>query len=541
MLRPLLRLLAPLALVAVPAILPAQTLVIVTGREVLSPVPTLWRNDQSNREISDLLFLRLADLGPALRTTDERAFIPRLARRWTRRDSLTLAFELDPRAHWHDGTPVTPADVILSFRRAADRAITPQLSTVLSRIAAVEAEGERTVVVRFREAYAEQLYDATYQAPPLPAHLLGRVPPESLATSAFVRAPVGNGPYRWVGRTPGQRLELRADTTFFLGRPGIQRVVQLVVPDGEARANLLRTGEVDAIDNVYALPNFTRVARLPDFAYYPAPGLVLGFAGFNFRDPADTSRAHPLFRDPLVRQALVRALDRAAISKATWGPLTTTPDAPLSAIVGRNVASPPVLAYDTSAARRLLARAGWRDSDGDGVLDKGDRPLRFRFMVPSVSTPRVEMATRMQEAWRRLGIAAELDLVEPGTYMARRGQGRYDLEFWQPLQDPTPSGLVQSWACAGIGGSNVGHYCNPAVDSLLARGSRAGAAEATRRWSEAVARIAEDVPAVFLYALVYGTAVHRRFTNVTIRPESAWSTVWQWRLRPGQALPRDGQ
>ncbi len=541
MLRRLLCLLAPLSLVALPAILPAQTLVIVTGREVLSPVPTLWKNDQSNREISDLLFLRLADLGPALRTTDERAFIPRLARRWTRRDSLTLAFELDPRARWHDGTPVTPADVILSFRRAADRALNPQLSTLLGRITAMEAEGERTVVVRFREAYAEQLYDATYHTPPLPAHLLAGLPAESLAASAFARAPVGNGPYRWVGRTPGQRLELRADTAFFLGRPGIQRIVQLVVPDGEARANLLRTGEVDAIDNVYGLPNYSRVERLPDYGYYPAPGLILGFAGFNFRDPADTSRAHPLFQDPLVRRALALALDRPAISQATWGPLTTTPDAPLSAVVGRNVTSPPVTPYDTGRARRLLAQAGWRDRDGDGVLDKGGRPLRFRFMVPSVSTPRVAMATRMQEAWRQLGIAAELDLVEPGTYMTRRGQGRYDLEFWQPLQDPTPSGLVQSWACSGIGGSNVGHYCNPAVDSLLAAGSRAPAAEAGRRWSQAVARIAEDMPAVFLYATVNGTAVHRRFTNVTIRPESAWSTVWQWRLRPGQALPRDGQ
>ena len=541
MLRRLLCLLAPLSLVALPAILPAQTLVIVTGREVLSPVPTLWKNDQSNREISDLLFLRLADLGPALRTTDERAFIPRLARRWTRRDSLTLAFELDPRARWHDGTPVTPADVILSFRRAADRALNPQLSTLLGRITAMEAEGERTVVVRFREAYAEQLYDATYHTPPLPAHLLAGIPAESLAASAFARAPVGNGPYRWVGRTPGQRLELRADTAFFLGRPGIQRIVQLVVPDGEARANLLRTGEVDAIDNVYGLPNYSRVERLPDYGYYPAPGLILGFAGFNFRDPADTSRAHPLFQDPLVRRALALALDRPAISQATWGPLTTTPDAPLSAVVGRNVTSPPVTPYDTGRARRLLAQAGWRDRDGDGVLDKGGRPLRFRFMVPSVSTPRVALATRMQEACRQLGIAAELDLVEPGTYMTRRGQGRYDLEFWQPLQDPTPSGLVQSWACSGIGGSNVGHYCNPAVDSLLAAGSRAPAAEAGRRWSQAVARIAEDMPAVFLYATVNGTAVHRRFTNVTIRPESAWSTVWQWRLRPGQALPRDGQ
>ncbi len=538
--RRLLRLLAPLAVIALPAILPAQTLVIVTGREVLSPVPTLWKNDQSNREISDLMFLRLADLGPALRTTDERAFVPRLARRWVRRDSLTLAFELDPRARWHDGVPVTPADVILSFRRAADRALTPQLSTLLGRIVSMEAEGERTVVVRFREVYAEQFYDATYQAPPLPAHLLARIPAESLATSAFARAPVGNGPYRWVGRTPGQRLELRADTAFFLGRPGIQRIVQLVVPDGEARVNLLRTGEADAVDNVYALPNFARVERLPEYAYHPAPTLGLGYADFNFRDPADSTRPHPLFRDPAVRRALVLALDRTALAKAAYGSFTMAPDAPLSPIVARGVTSPPVTPHDPAAARRLLAGAGWRDSDGDGVLDKAGRALRFRFMVPSISPARIQVATQMQEAWRQLGIAAEIERVEPGVFMDRRGKGQYDLEFWGVSQDPTPSSLVQTWSCGGIGGTNVSHYCNPMVDTLLARGTRSPAAEAAALWSRAVRLIADDVPAIFLYAQVGSTAVHRRFTNVTIRPESVWSTAWQWRLRPGQALPRDG-
>ncbi len=112
------------------------------------------------------------------------------------------------------------------------------------------------------------------------------------------------------------------------------------------------------------------------------------------------------------------------------------------------------------------------------------------------------------------------------------------MEFFGVSQDPTPAGLVQSWSCAGMGGANVGHYCNPAVDSLLARGGRRQA-DASRLWSQAVRRIAEDVPALFQAAVVASVPVHKRFTNVTLRPESLWSTVWQWQLRPGQGLERD--
>ena len=57
----------------------------------------------SSVDIVDLLFLRLARLGPTLTTVGDRDFIPQLARRWERRDSVTVVFELDPRARWHDG------------------------------------------------------------------------------------------------------------------------------------------------------------------------------------------------------------------------------------------------------------------------------------------------------------------------------------------------------------------------------------------------------------------------------------------------------
>ena len=514
------------------------TLVVAGPSEALSPVPTLWNNDQFNREISDLLFLRLADVGPDVSTTRERSFLPRLARRWTRPDPRTLVFELDSRARWQDGTPVTAEDAAFALNRARDPKLSPQLATLLRRIASVMATDSRHLTVRFTEAYPEQLYDAVYHAPPLPAHLLASIPPESLATAAFVQNPVGNGPYRFSRRTAGQLLELTANADFFLGKPAVQRVLFLVAGDGETRLNLLLSGTVDAVDNIYTLPNPTRIDRLPDYYYYPVPGLGLQYATLNLRDPADTSRPHPILADPVVRRALVLAFDRETVSKLAFGRFTRTPSAPVSALVGRNAEAPPALPYDTAQARRLLASRGWLDHDGDGVLDKDGRPLELTALVPATSATRKLMAAQMQEAYRRIGIRLRLDPLERTIFIQRRNAGKFDLDFYAANQDPTPTGLTQSWSCAAPSTSNAGHYCNPTVDSLIARaGVTPKNPEALYR--EAVRRIAADVPAIFIAALVPVTAVHRRFTNVTIRPESAWANVWQWRVRPGQQLERD--
>ena len=108
------------------------------------------------------------------------------------------------------------------------------------------------------------------------------------------------------------------------------------------------------------------------------------------------------------------------------------------------------------------------------------------------------------------------------------------------FRSPTPAGLTQSWSCAAPSTSNAGHYCNRSVDSLIALAAVAPK-NPGRLYREAVRRIAEDVPAIFLAAQVPVVAVHRRFTNVTLRPESLWANLWMWSVRPGQQLERDRQ
>jgi peptide/nickel transport system substrate-binding protein len=508
----------------------AATLSVAYARDPASPVPTLWRNDNANRDVSDLMFLRLADLGPELTTIGDRAFVPRLARSWKRRDPLTLVFELDPRAHWHDGKAVTAADVLLGFERARNPRLSAQIATLLRRIQSVSAEGQRRVVVKFTEPYPEQLYDAVYHALPLPAHLLAGIVPESLATSSFVSAPVGNGPYRFVRRVPSQVTELEADSTFFLGKPKVKRVLFLVAPDPEARVNLILAGTADAVDNIYSFDNPARLEKLPDYQYYPVPGLNLIYINFNQRDPADTSKPHAILSDPVVRRALVLAADRQLIARASYGPFTTSPGAPLSAVLGRALEAPATPPYDTATAVHLLASRGWIDHDGDGIRDKDGRPLSLSLLVPAPVAARKVMGTRLQEAYRGLGIDLKLEITDGAVYTERHAAGRFDLDFYGAGQDPSPSGLTQTWTCAGFGGSNVSHYCNPVVDSLIAAATVAET-NAPALWREALHRIADDYPAIFMAAVVSTYAVHRRFQNVRLIPGAPWAGVWQWGVR----------
>ncbi|MFI5209754.1 MAG: ABC transporter substrate-binding protein, partial [Gemmatimonadales bacterium] len=374
----------PLAAQTAPAI--PGTIVILQAREATAPVPLLWSGDAASREVGDQLFLRLAELGPARNTTDEKSFEPRLARRWQRLDSLTLAFDLDSRARWHDGTPVTSADVVTTMDRARNRADYPQAATLLRHIVSVTAPSPTRVIFRFDRVYAEQFYDATYHVPPLPAHLVQGISAADLPKSSFAANPVGDGPYRWVRRVAAQQLiELRADSSFFLGRPGIGRVIFQAVGDGQARMNLLLSGEADAIDNIYQFGAPEQLLAQPAFTTYQVPSLNVGYFRFNPRDPADTSRPHPILSDPEVRRALALALDRPRLAHTGWGPTSVAPAGPVPQAVWIYNPKAPQPAYDTTGARELLALRGWADSDGDGILDKQGRPLALTMLVPATS------------------------------------------------------------------------------------------------------------------------------------------------------------
>jgi peptide/nickel transport system substrate-binding protein len=512
------------------------SIVIVSGQFPSQPIPTLTRGSADN-DIADLLFLRLARLGPTLMTAGDRDFVPQLARRWERRDSLTLVFELDPRARWHDGTPVTARDVAWSFARAKDATVAPAHATALRWVESATADGDRRVIIKFAKRYPTQFFDATWQLPVLPAHLLDTIPAAQLGASSFARMPIGNGPYRFVRSAPGQLVELAAVPGHFLGAAKLDRVIYRAAADGDARINLLLSGEGDGLEQLALRSQQERFAGNTEFRLIPVPSFQVGYVLFNQRDPADRTAPHPILADSLVRRALVQALDRTTIVASLFADAATIPVGPASmSLWARN---PPrsEARGDTVRAKVLLAAAGWTDRDGDGIRDREGRPLQLTLIFPGTSASRRLAAQLAQEQWRRLGVQVELAPLEFPAYIERRNGRNFDLDLTVTLQDANPAGLTQGWSCGG--GTNLGSYCDPTVDSLLGRAEEAldgGLA----LWQAALRRIDSDAPAAFLFAPANVIAVHRRYDGVALRPEGLWSGLAAWRVTPGRQLPRDG-
>ena len=515
------------------------TLVIAATGSITTLLPPL-SDAAAERDIFDQIFLRLADLRPGASTIGDSGFVPQLARSWEWKDPRTLTFHLDPRARWQDGPPVTASDVQFTFEAYTDTAVGALDPTALSHIASVTATDSLTVVFRFRDRYPEAFFDATFHMRVLPAHLLGGVPRRQWRTAAFGRAPVGDGPYRFVRWIPDQSVELVADSGFFLGRPHLRRLMWRFAPDLNVAVTQLVSGEADAIEVLLSPPNIQRAEGAGHLALYPCAGGTYTFLRFNLRANGDTARPHPLFADADVRRALVLATDRERMVRSVFGARARVPPGPMPQqwawLWIPELKVPP---YDTAQADGLLDARGWRRSGADGVRGRAGRRLSFHVAVPSTSAGRKQYAVLLQEQLRAVGIELVIDEMDNAAMSARLRAGTFDaaLESW--LTDPTPSrGAPQAWGKGG--GSNYGHYVSAAFDRAVAAATSAATpAAAQGAWVTAFEALAHDAPGVMLYAPDNVAAVDRRVTDVQLRPDSWMALIRSWRVPPDRLTARD--
>lgn len=493
------------------------------------------------RDIGELLFLKLADVGLSTNTVGDEDFQPLLAERWEWDGPLTLVFHLDPRARWQDGQPVTAADVAFTFDAYNDSAVASPYRAQLKRIASVTQRDSLTAVFRFREHYPEMFYDAVYHMRILPAHLLRPVPRDQWKTAPFGRQPVGDGPYRFVRWQPAQAIEFVADSTFFLGRPPIRRLVWRFTPDLQVAITQVVADQADVREQLVTPENVQRVRAAQQITLYPYRGNIYTYFGFNLRANGDTSKPHPIFGDREVRRALTMAIDRAKLVKSTLGELGKVPPGPMSSLLW--IWDPEIrqLPFDTVQAARILNARGWRDHDGDGIRDRDGQPLAFRIVVPTTSVLRRQYARLMQEQFRAVGVRADIDEVEFSVVTQRVSTGRFDTAILSRSNDPSPStGIAQSWTRPGIGGSNFSRYANPEFDHLVDRAVAAPTRDRARPlWRAAMEIINADAPAIFLYSIDNMAAIHSRITNVQIRPDSWAALLRTWRIPPDRLIDRD--
>ena len=285
-------------------------------------------------------------------------YTPSLAESFTQsKDGLTYEFVLRKGARFHNGEPVTAADVKFSFDRYKGSGV----KTLKDRVREVQVVDAARVRFHLKEPWPD--FMAFYGTTATGAGwIVPKAYVEKVGDDGFKRAPIGAGPYRFVSFNPGIELVMEAFEGHWRKVPHVKRLVYRSLPEESTRAAALKSGEVD-IAYLLSGPVAEDVQR--------SPGLKLVSRAVSpsvfWLDLPDQWDPKSPWADQRVRQAASVAIDRQALNQAeTLGFSKPTGSLIPGALeFAKSFAPDP---FDPPRAKRLLAEAGYPNGFDAGDL-----------------------------------------------------------------------------------------------------------------------------------------------------------------------------
>jgi len=505
--------------------------------DLLNPILSRMR---SSNYVAQMIFSYLA------RTDETGRLVPDLAEAIPDRsnggiapDGRTITYRLRRDARWHDGAPVTSADVKFTY----DRIIDPEAGAATrhgwQEVQAVEAADPWTVVFRLAAPRAAFIADAFVDEPVLPEHLLRDLSGATFRAAPFHRRPVGSGPFQLESWESGSRLVLRANPAHHGDGPYLDRIVIRFVPDPAALEAQLATGEIHGFDGAEPTAAL-RIASLPGVTLHRTAGAVF--------EHLDLNCARPPLDDARVRRALALAIDRRQIARAVYDGVWTP------AFADEPVASrfyDPELerlgAADPAEGERLLDKAGWRDADGDGMRERGGRRFELVLTTTAGRPDRERTALLIRDQLKAIGVALAIRPVDPTLFFSSAADGGilqggdFDLALfaWTAPPDPSVKEAIYSGDFLPPKGQNVTRFQDADVTGLLRRaGAELDASERQelyRRAGRRVAELAPSIPLVWRTQLDPMTAQLRGFRPNPTSSGNSWN-AGSWWLLPSAEL-----
>jgi len=442
------------------------------------------------------------------------AVIPDLATFTVSDDGKNWTFTIRDDATWHDGRPVTSADVVYTVTLVQDKAYVGPYSDAFRGVK-TQAIDQRVVRFTLPEAFGS--FAANTTLPLMPAHRLVGVGYNELPRSPFNQRPVGAGPFR-VLEVDMRQIVLARNDDYYKGkperaRPFLDRIVLRSYPGTAEALTALSRGEIDGVGGL-STADAERARTFKNASLYSFPTSDYSALFFNVR-PDKTQ-----FRDRVVRQAIATAIDKGRILDLAVDGRGRVADElvpPSSWAYVRDVKR-----YDRNLeeARRMLDAADWKDHDGDGIRDRGGVKLVFGIST-SDEPPRVSSALAIVDDLRQIGIAADMRAVPFGELIERVVRERsYDalLIGITGSGDPDPYPLFHSSEIADPGHNFSGYFTLPLDRALEA--SRRTSDQAKRRelLAPVFQTIATEVPVIFLYFPDYLYAQSKQVQGLRIMP-----------------------
>jgi peptide/nickel transport system substrate-binding protein len=377
------------------------------------------------------------------------------AARWEVLDGgLTYVLHLDPRATFSDGTPVRASDVVFTLHKILDEE-SAQYGAAFELLdrEKTKAVDERTVRVAFKEPRAGQLL--SFNIGVLPEHVYGK--------GDFKKNPAtaGTGPYVVKQRTRDRGIVLERRENYWREKPKIQSVLFRPVKDNAVAWKAMQRGDID----VTRLDNDVWVRAKDDpkitrrIAFHNVYRLGYNCIVWNLTDP--------ILSDARVRRALAMSFDRDTVIEKIYHGQARPVSGPFTVAERANNPAVVPIEFNPTAAAALLQSAGWRDTDGDGILDREGKKFEFTLLLLSGNDTSRQQSQVLQDALRSLGVKLDLQLLDDAAFFAQVLERNYQAAYiaWTNEPDPDPYGLFHS---SQIGdGMNVVSYRSEEADQLM--------------------------------------------------------------------------
>jgi peptide/nickel transport system substrate-binding protein len=450
--------------------------------------------DGASQRLDGLLFDSLVELDA------QRVPQGDLAEKWEMPDARTYIFHLRSGVKFHDGRPLTSADVKYTFDSVLDGTVTSPKRGSLAIIQSIEAPDASTVIFHLREPFAGFLWL-------VPRETFGIVPAGTGALPG--NGLIGTGPFRFVSAQQDDDVILERNDRYFGAAPKISRVRFRVVPEAIVRALELRKGSADVEVNSLTPDMIPVLRRQSTMDVTESRGTIFQYLAFNFEDGGLAKRE--------VRQALAYATQREEIIRYLYRGEAQPADGPLP---NTSWAYEPDLAryeYAPQKAEHLLDAAGFpRRPENSGMR------LKLTMKITTEESARL-LGAVLKEQWRKVGIDLELRPLEFATLFSDLARGNFEIYTlqWIGANNDADTFFRYIFDSRMIppAGANRGHYRNPRIDALLDQ-ARAESDQAKRReiFSEVQKIIAEDLPYVSLWFMDNVSVHSKRISGLQLSP-----------------------
>jgi peptide/nickel transport system substrate-binding protein len=430
---------------------------------------TLDDNWQVLQALMPQSFLAAADASPSV----DKDYFTNIE--LTSKDPQVVTYDINPKATWSDGTPISAQDMIAQWQalNGTNPAYNISSSNGYEQIAKVEqGDSEKQAVVTFANPYAD--WQALF-SPLYPAST--NSDPNVFNTGWTTQPPVTAGPFRLQGiDTTAQTITLERNPDWWGDKAILDRIIYRVI-DLDAQVDALANGEIDFIDVGSDVNKLQRAQG--------TQGIEIRRAGGpNFRH-FTLNGTSPVLSDVNVRQAIAKAIDRQTIADAMIGPLGGDHTKLDNHIFMRNQKGYQDNAGDLSkpdldAANKQLDDAGWT-REGEGTRTKDGKELVIRFVIPSGVATSAQESQLVQSMLAKVGVKVDIQTVpSDGFFDTYITPGDFDMTVFSWIGTPFPISSSKSI------------YAEPQGDDIQQNFARVGSKEIDDLFDQATQELDPD-------------------------------------------------